>query len=147
MNFLEKLIIDPESEYLLKAHTWRLDSKGYAVTNYNGSSVRLHRFIVPEYKIADHKNRNKLDNRKINLREATPQQNILNRGPSSRNKTGYKGVTCVNNLYRAAICIDGFQRFIGSFVTAIAAAKAYDTQAKIHHKEFAYLNFPENSDD
>jgi hypothetical protein len=32
---------------------------------------------------------------------------------------------------------------LGRFKTEIEAAKAYDDAAKIHHKQFAHLNFPD----
>ena len=32
---------------------------------------------------------------------------------------------------------------IGTYISEIEAAKAYDEAAKIHHGEFANLNFPE----
>lgn len=88
----------------------------------------------------DHKNRNKIDNRISNLREATNQQNSFNRvGHSS---SGLKGVSFHKNdkTYHARISINGKCKYLGRFKIASDAAIAYNNAAKELHGEFALLN-------
>jgi hypothetical protein len=104
-------------------------------------SLSLHSLLTG-YPLTDHIDRNPLNNSKSNLREATPLQNILNIGVTKRNKTGYKGVSKRRGRYRAAIS-SGKEK---SFDTAEEAAKWYDSEMLAlypEHKEFIYLNFPE----
>ena len=74
----------------------------------------------------DHINRDALDDRWCNLREATPQEQCVNRrnwGSHSR------GVSRKGNRYRARITQDGKTLFLGSFKTEAEAVDAYDTAA------------------
>ena len=101
----------------------------------------MHREIMgfPENNI-DHWDRNGLNNQEHNLREATDQQNCLNRKPYGTSK--YKGVYLDGGSIRAIIKVNKKNTDLGSFKTQEDAARAYDKMAKEHHKEFAYLNFP-----
>lgn len=91
----QQILIDKEDFKKCKAISWCVDNRGYA----NGGNkaigtVRLHRFIldVPGNKQVDHINRNKLDNRKANLRIVTNQENHFNRGLNKNNTSGTPGV-------------------------------------------------------
>lgn len=85
----------------------------------------------------DHVNGNKLDNRRANLRSATPAQNRANRGKTVRNKTGLKGVgTYRNGKYRAVLG----KKHLGYFDTPEAAHNAYVEAAKEIHGDFARFN-------
>jgi len=96
---------------------------------------------------ADHKNRIGTDNRRVNLREATPPQNQMNR-PRNRNcKSGFKGVTynatlAVDRRWVSKLSIGGVQVVLGNFADPIAAAVCYDKAAYANYGGFAYLNFP-----
>jgi hypothetical protein len=93
----------------------------------------------------DHINRDKLDNRKANLRICTPKQNAGNRGLLRKsNKSGYRGVHYVarSKKYLATI---GNKR-LGLFATAEEAARVRDRAAiEAYGREFATLNFPEEN--
>ena len=89
------ILIDKDDFEKCKQVSWCVDSKGYA----NGKSktfgtIRLHRYILNPNKNlqVDHINRNKLDNRKSNLRTVTNQQNHFNRPLNKNNKSGVTGV-------------------------------------------------------
>jgi hypothetical protein len=103
----------------------------------------LHTFLTG-WPLVDHINRNGLDNRRVNLREATKQQNGANRGLQSNNTSGFKGVTWNKECrsWQAKIAVSGVTRYLGLFSTPEKAARAYDTAAKDSYGEFAWLNFP-----
>ena len=93
----------------------------------------------------DHINGNKLDNRRINLRLAKPKENNRNQRKIKRKCTSiYKGVVfhSRDNKWQSQIRIDGKRLFLGYFLKEEDAAREYDKHAKIHHNEFAVLNFP-----
>lgn len=97
--------------------------------------------------IIDHANRDKLDNRMSNLRNATKAQNQINAGVSRANTSGYKGVSRAfkdgrEKCWSAKISKNDKSIHIGMFATAEGAARAYDEAAKKYHGKFAYLNFP-----
>lgn len=83
---------------------------------------------------------------KDNCRWATPQQNIMNRRKTIKNKSGFKGVSPrPSGRWRSAIRKNGKDYVLGnSFKTKEEAATAYDKKAKELFGEFANLNFPEN---
>lgn len=129
---------------VLAAGFWRvrLDQKNfYAYRSRHQSPRWLHHFIAG-FKRVDHKNRRGLDNRKSNLRKATPAQNLANTGPRH---DGFKGVTFHKQLgkYQAFLKHGGDNYYLGVFASPELAARAYDAKAKEIHGEFAYLNFPE----
>lgn len=129
---------------------WSLHNQGYAYRWEKGKCLLLHREIALKHKIinndehVDHINLVKLDNRKMNLRPATIQQNNRNRGKSSKNTGLFKGVTKSNNKknpYKASIWVDNKRMHLGCFTFEIDAALAYDNAAIKHHKDFANINF------
>lgn len=152
------VLIDDDDYPLIKDFVWHIQKdKGnfYARCNVkiNGKykSPKMHRVIMgvsdnPHPHI-DHANGNGLDNRRINLRKATIAENSRNVGANSRSVTGYKGVSLYTKNQRAGFYAvrlrkDGKNHFGGYFTDVILAAKKYDEMAKLHHGEFAYLNFP-----
>lgn len=97
----------------------------------------------------DHINGRRWDNRKCNLRICDDSQNNANRRPCSNNKSGYKGVrfnSKKGRKYVVEIRKSGKYTYLGSFACPIEAARAYDKAARELHGEFAWLNFPDESD-
>lgn len=79
--------------------------------------------------IVDHINRNKLDNRKCNLRVCDMKVNSINRDLQSNNTTGHKGVYCDKKAgtWNARVTVDGKTIHLGTFTTkeeAIATRQA-----------------------
>lgn len=89
--------------------------------------------------IIDHKDLDRGNNCWENLREASKQQNNVNRDCRKDSLTGHKGVHYRKNRkkYVAYIKADGKIKNIGSFKSAEEAAIAYLDAAKNLHGEFA----------
>lgn len=73
-------IVDAEDVELVAGVKWHLSDTGYAVNRSNGKTTRMHRLInkTPDGLVTDHKNNDKLDNRKSNLRSVTQAENAKN---------------------------------------------------------------------
>lgn len=128
-------IVDEEDYEWLSQWEWHL-SRGYARSNspkHKRKEVRaefMHRLInqTPEGFETDHIDRNKLNNKRSNLRTATRSINSQNRGMFKNNTSGYKGVYFIKkkNKWEARKMIGGKPCFIGSnFDSAEEAAQAY----------------------
>jgi hypothetical protein len=129
-------------------------NKLYAVRAVGGRLNRqfqlMHRVILglrdPLIQ-GDHKNGDTLDNRRVNLRQATPSQNARNMKRRRNGTSQFKGVSLdkSRNLWIASIIRkEGYGReHLGRFEREDEAAKAYDAVAHQRYGEFAYLNFPE----
>lgn len=140
----QKATIDPEDYEYLSQWKWYVSHYGYAVTNWQGRKIYMHRLLMetPEGLHTDHINRDKLDNRKSNLRICENSQNVANRPKQSNNTSGYKGVfwSIQQNKWAAKINIKGKQIHLGFHNDKKEAARAYDTAAKEKLGEYAYPN-------
>ena len=85
------LVDDDDFEYL-NQWKWYFNA-GYAVRGCP-KRILMHRVILntPNNMISDHINRDKLDNRRSNLRVATPSLNNFNTKTRIDNKSGIKGI-------------------------------------------------------
>jgi hypothetical protein len=140
--------IDIEDCSKVESYRWYLNQNGYAIAHMTMGpkqykKVFLHHVIigeVPEGIHVDHINGNKLDNRKENLRLATPTQNQGNSKIPKNNKTGYKGVFQVRSgKFVAQIKINYKSTHLGTFDTAEQAAEAYNKAASDYFGEFKRL--------
>lgn len=140
-------IVDDEDYEWLSQYKWCYQTRGYACRRIHGTGklISMHKEImdVPENMEIDHENRNKLDNRRSNLRVSTHTENNYNKSIQSNNTSGYKGVSPhIDGKWRATIRYGGKYRHLGLFSNPTDAAVVYDKEALIHHGEFAYTNFP-----
>jgi hypothetical protein len=107
--------------------------------------IYLHRVIASRMGLGagmvDHINRNGMDCRRENLRTATKGQNMANGTKRRNNTSGFKGVVWSAGKWVARIKNDGKMYYLGRFVDAADAARAYDAKATEVHGEFACLNF------
>jgi len=88
--------------------------------------------------LVDHINREKNDNRWINLRQATVAENGRNAGLRSNNTSGYRGVSWdpSGKKWRARIFVNYKCIFLGSFSSEAEAYEAYKSAALRMHGEF-----------
>jgi hypothetical protein len=148
-------LVDDDDYEHLNRFRWHFGS-GYAVkwltTDKNkGRSIAMHNYIidVPPGLWVDHANGDRLDNRKENLRLATPQQNARNRSKTSRKKSSvYRGVSWNKTRtsykkWNARINAGHGNINLGYFAEESEAAKAYDEAARRYFGEFAKVNFQE----
>lgn len=115
--------------------------------------IRMHNAIwehhngpIPDGYTVDHVNRDTLDNRLSNLRLATPSQQNQNRIQRGGGDTStYRGVgwNKATGKWTAKISVDGKHIFLGHYADEVEAALVRDAAARVHHGEFAQLNFPE----
>lgn len=138
------VVIDIDSLVLLnKYNTFYINSNGYAVTDiYNSLSkkkehIYLHHIVLSLQNAikglkdrVDHINRNKLDNRKANLRLVSNSINVHNK-PC---KGYYKRKLKDGYVYSANITINGERIHIGNYGTEERAKKAYEDYKQKHLK-------------
>lgn len=136
--------IDKEDFDLVKKDKWTISTDGYAISS-SGEYIhkRLHRVVMNELdtkNIIDHINRNKLDNRKSNLRITTDQQNSFNQSKRKNNTSGIIGVSWWNrdNNWMAQIKYNYKRYFLGYYDNIDDAIKArLQAELKYFGKDFA----------
>lgn len=140
------ILLDAEDVDLVSSYQWAIGIHGYAASGAGKRQILLHRLIAGAkgHDFVDHANHNKLDNRKMNLRICTCQQNQFNKGALSNNQSGYKGVCKVRTgNWQAQINYCGRAVYLGCYEDALSAAAAYDNAAKSLFGEYAFLNLPD----
>jgi len=93
--------------------------------------------------LVDHKDQNRTNNTRLNLREATARDNRLNSDKSHGKYSLYKGVSYHKRCMKwyASIKIKcGKQKHLGSFDTEIEAAIAYNEAVERNGSEFQRKN-------
>jgi hypothetical protein len=118
-------------------------SDGYA---FNRKLGRMHRFLLgaPDGVMVDHRNGDRLDNRRDNLRLCTNSLNQANR-QVVRGASPFKGVTWQRRpdgrgFWNAKLIVNGAASYLGRHNTDLEAAAAYNAAAAKAFGEFAHLN-------
>jgi hypothetical protein len=147
-NTNKEFYFDLEDYNKIKNLCWCENDQGYIITKSlnTKTAIRLHRYILNIHNqsnpIIDHINNNRNDNRKNNLRLATPQTNQINRGANINNKLGIKGIAKSKTIgkYIARIMVNGKNIHLGTFNTLENAIKARKEAEEKYFGEFAYKN-------
>lgn len=121
-----EIIVDDLDRHLLTEHKWFINGGGYVVAKIQGRMTYLHRLIMVSAREVDHVNRNKLDNRRLNLRDCDRATNVRNTKIRSDNTSGHRGIGWNKEKlkWRAETTINGQYRFIGYFVNLNDAINA-----------------------
>jgi len=125
-------LVSAEDADKVQDHRWHMNTDGYAVRNIpidNGKQriVSMARTVLGlEYgdrREADHISRDKLDNRRSNLRIVTHAQNMQNQG-SRKGYSRYRGVSFNKEKRKwTAYCqVDGKMNYLGAYDTEEQAA-------------------------
>ena len=114
-------LVDDEDFEWLNHQKWYFNINGYAARHGGKKKIIfMHRQILetPSGMITDHINRNRIDNRKGNLRIADKRINSINRGLQKNNTSGYKGISWTKNIKKWEAYIWNYQKkiLLGYFV-------------------------------
>ena len=144
-----------------KGKPLRPDKGGYVLLQHLKCSHTSKEYTVKAHRVAwfitygnlpvdliDHINGDRSYNRAANLRESCTKTNAQNRKVNTSKTGKYKGsYRCYTNgsknPWKAAILVEGGSKHLGCYPSEEKAALAYDKAARVHHREFAKLNFPE----
>lgn len=119
--------------------------KGYIRVKVDGVCIPAHRIVFamvygywPTYEV-DHKNRNTLDNRPCNLREATRLENSHNRGLHSNNTSGHPGISWhkTDKKWKVRLSINKKNTGLGTFADIEEAKIVYAKAVELHYGTFA----------
>lgn len=131
-------IIDINDVDKCKNYKWGINGNGYAKNGKH--NIFLHNIIlnidrIPNGFVCDHINRNRLDNRKSNLRIITNSENCFNRS----NVLGYSYIKNINK-YMAYIKRNGYTINLGYYNTT---DEAKDVRIKGENKYFKNIKYHE----
>jgi len=117
----KEVILDEPDLELLEKHSWSWSPQGYLITKiptgepYGRRSICIHRMILgdPPGVHVDHINRNKSDNRRLNLRPCSASENNCN-------KLRYGRGVSYNphrKKYQVVVRLNGKLKWLGYFLT------------------------------
>lgn len=141
--------MDDEDYIWLNQWQWMRSSHGYAISYIYGAGkcrrIFMHRLILGAKpgQFVDHRNQNRLDNQRCNIRFATKSQNAMNMRKPKGTSSRFKGVYwCRQQKKWKVQCGTSKQRgYVGSFADEHLAALMYDFWALERYGDFACTNF------
>jgi hypothetical protein len=140
-------LIDAQDTQRVDRFAWYLAHRGYVQTVCRVAGtlriIRLHQLLLDFPKsMIDHRDRNKLNNCRANLRHCTNSQNQANRVAMPHSSV-FKGVTVQarTGRFESQIWHNNKRIYLGTFDSEVDAALAYDREALRRFGEFSCLNF------
>ena len=139
-----RALVDIDDIDRVKKHRWCLNGKGYSITSVKGKTLLLHHLILPFKRgyNTDHQNRNRLDNRRDNLRYATYSENCQNTSLRNDNSSGHSGVNWYKERRKwvARLSINGRRIYLGMFKNKQQAIRTRNVAERKYYKEFSPNN-------
>lgn len=123
----DTMLCDLEDWEKLKEFTWTKDEWGYASASIHGKRKKFHTEVMGRKNgyVVDHGDRNKLNNKKSNLRFLTKAGNAVNSKLSKNNTSGIKGVRKARSgRWVACLMSNGKNIYLGTYDTKEEAAEA-----------------------
>lgn len=138
-----EFIVDLCDRPLVDPYRWHISTHGYATRHDGPSKIQIHQILlqVEDGFEVDHENRNRLDNRRCNLRPSTHQKNTFNSNLRKHKTSRFRGVHWDSSRQRwtAVIQRNGTAFHIGRFVSEEQAALKWNEMA-LERGEFAVFN-------
>lgn len=132
-------LIDADLITEISKQVWYLDKQDNYVKS-NGKIRKLHHLVLPPKKgfFTDHRNRNRLDYRRMNLRYATCSQNSMNSKLQCNNSSGVKGLSYITSqqIWQARISLNRKRYVKRSTKRGVCEAWLKEMRPKLHG-EFA----------
>jgi len=147
-----KAIVDNKDFEELSRYNWYMDLTTSGPMRNGGVHMSRQIMNAPNHLEVDHRDGNRLDMQRSNLRLCTSSQNNQNSRKRKGFSSKYKGVSFFpgDKTWRANIAIQGIlgqvKLRLGKFTIEEEAARAYDKAARYHFGEFAALNFPKEGE-
>lgn len=128
-------IIDIEDYHIVSKYNWYLDTRGYVVSKCKGKVLYMHILILSKKEgyVIDHKDGNKLNNKRENLRHLTVAQNSQN----VKLDKEFIGISYLRGKYQ----VNCSNKYLGVYKTKEEAAKMYDIYVICHINKEGRLNF------
>jgi hypothetical protein len=140
---------DLDMLHRISGHAWRENDAGYLITSKwtkkGGFILRASHLVLGRPKgnmQVDHKDRDRTNVTRENLRYSTPSQNNANRSTRVSIHSGFRGVwwNKTHQKWAGRICKDGKKHNLGYSDDPAEMAKIYDAKAVDLFGEFALTN-------
>lgn len=143
------ILDDEDYEPIMRfSQRWYIHDRGYACCHTKRIHKRMHRLILELHgnnlqgHQVDHKDGNRLNNQKFNLKICSNEQNSRNSNIRIDNTSGYKGVYWYQQEGKWAAQIHLLDKHysLGIYSSKIEAAQAYNVASEILFAEFSKPN-------
>ena len=124
-----EFIADRDDFEKISKHTWSANRHGYPQAFFTGIGIiPLYQFVNGKADgcDTDHINRNRLDNRKSNLRLVPRHVNNRNRKRKDVASSGFRCVTKCGKLWKARVGYKGEKHLVGYYWTPEEASKGVE---------------------